>query len=198
MKKDDLTQVKHIGAARMKLLNDSGITTIKQLYEIPLDELAQIGTIGAHYAKLIKDAVTQAYGEQPKKVTSKTVTVKKKKIDKSTQDLRKRIKTLYKRIKKAREDLKPLDKKKYLELYIDFKKRSNSLKARLKVLEKIQEDLSKKVTKTIVRKTDALNSTLRDIGKKPKKKSYVKLSEEIESFSKLIKKKTSKGSGKRK
>ena len=68
MKKDDLTQVKNIGAARMKLLNDSGITTIEQLYEIPVDKLAQIGTIGAHYAKLIKDAVTESYGEKPKKL----------------------------------------------------------------------------------------------------------------------------------
>ncbi len=56
MKKDDLTQVKHIGVARMKLLNDVGITTIKQLHETPLEKLAQIGTIGEHYAKLIKDA----------------------------------------------------------------------------------------------------------------------------------------------
>lgn len=29
MKKEDLTQVKNIGPSRMKLLNESGITTIK-------------------------------------------------------------------------------------------------------------------------------------------------------------------------
>ena len=44
MKKDDLTQVKYIGAARMKLLNDSGITTIRQLSKTPLEELARIMT----------------------------------------------------------------------------------------------------------------------------------------------------------
>ena len=190
MKKDDLTQIKNIGAARMKLLNNSGITTIKQLYETPLDELAQIGTIGAHYAKLIKDAVTEFYGKQPKKVAPKTVSAKKKMIDKSTQDLSRKIKTLLKRLKKAREDLKPLDKKKYLELYIDFKKKSNRLKTRLSKLDQIRGDLSQKATKNLIEKADALNTALRNVGKKPKKKKYKKISQEIASLSQLIKKKT--------
>jgi predicted flap endonuclease-1-like 5' DNA nuclease len=42
MKKDDLTQVKNIGSARMKLLNSQGITTIQQLYEIPLENKVPI------------------------------------------------------------------------------------------------------------------------------------------------------------
>ena len=58
MKKDDLTLVRHIGAARMKLLNDSGVTTFKKLYEVPLEKLVQVEKIGEHYAKLIKAAVT--------------------------------------------------------------------------------------------------------------------------------------------
>ena len=56
MKKEDLTQVKHVGALRMKMLNSSGITTISQLHQIPLEKLAQVKTIGPHYAKLIKAA----------------------------------------------------------------------------------------------------------------------------------------------
>lgn len=197
MKKDDLTQVKHIGAARMKLLNDSGIATIQQLYETPLDKLSQIGNIGAHYAKLIKDAVTESHGGKPEKPAPKTATVKAKKIDESTQDLRKHIKILYKRLKKAKEDLKPLDKKKYLKFYIDFKKRSNRLKTRLGALEQIQGDLTKKARKIIIGKTDGLNSTLSNVGKKPKKKKYKKISQEIDSFSKLIKKKAPEASDKR-
>ncbi len=69
MKQDDLTQVKNIGPSRMKLLNDSGITTIKQLDETPLEKLAQIESIGFRYEKLIKDAVTEYYGKKPEKLT---------------------------------------------------------------------------------------------------------------------------------
>ena len=78
MEKDDLTQVKYVGAARMKLLNDFGITTIRQLNETPLEQLAQIGTIGEHYAKLIKEAVSESYGEKPKKKAPKIVSGKEK------------------------------------------------------------------------------------------------------------------------
>ena len=63
MKKEDLTQVKNIGPSRMKLLNESGITTIKQLDETPLEKLTQIESIGRHYAKLIKDSVAEYYGK---------------------------------------------------------------------------------------------------------------------------------------
>ena len=85
MKKEDLTQVKHVGALRMKMLNSSGITTMRQLHQIPLEKLAQVKTIGPHYAKLIKAAVAQSYGKKPgkKPVKSaakvpKTVSAKKK------------------------------------------------------------------------------------------------------------------------
>ena len=99
MKKDDLTQVKHIGAARMKLLNDSGITTIKQLNETPLEKLARIGTVGEHYAKLIKDAVSESYGERPEKTAPKTVAGKEKDTKEINQNLRKQIKVLKKQLK---------------------------------------------------------------------------------------------------
>jgi hypothetical protein len=188
MKKDDLTQVKHIGAARMKLLNDFGITTLKQLHATPLEKLAGIGTIGEHYAKLIKGAVSESYGERPEKTAPKTVSGKEKDPEEINRNLPKQIKVLRKQIKRANENLKPLGKKKYLELYIDFKKRSKTLKTRLNGLDQIRENLSKEVTENIIDKADALNATLKNIGGKPKKKIYKKLSQEIQFFSKMLKK----------
>ncbi|MDM8540445.1 helix-hairpin-helix domain-containing protein [Desulfococcaceae bacterium HSG9] len=63
MKQDDLTQISHIGASRMKRFNEHGISTIQQLYEIPLEELAKIQTIGAFYAQKIKDGVAEYYAK---------------------------------------------------------------------------------------------------------------------------------------
>ena len=186
MKKDDLTQVKNIGPARMKLLNDSGITTIKQLDETPLEKLAQIESIGGRYAKLIKVAVTEYYGKKPGKSAVTTASGQEKKVVDISGKLRKRIKVLNKRLKQAREDLKPLGKKKYLEAYIDFKKRSNALKSRLKNLDQIEGGLSQKVKKKIIKNVDALNLTLKKAGEKPKKKKYKKLAQEIKLFSKTL------------
>ena len=187
MKKDDLTLVKHIGAARMKLLNDFGITTIKQLHETPLEKLARIGTIGEHYAKLIKDDVSESYGESPEKAAPKTVSGKEKDTEEINRILPKQIKVLKKKLKQANENLKPLGKKKYLELYIDLKKRSKTLKTRLNGLDQIPGGLSKEVTKNIIDNADALSATLKNLGKKPKKKIYKKLSQEIQLFSKMLK-----------
>ena len=186
MKKDDLTQVKNIGPSRMKLLNDSGITTIRQLDETPLEKLAQIESISERYAKLIKDAVTEYYGKKPEKLTVATASGQEKKVVDISGKLRKRIKVLNKRLKQAREDLKPLGKKKYLEAYIDFKKRSNALKSRLKDLDQIEGGLSQKVKKKIIKNVDALNLTLKKAGEKPKKKKYKKLAQEIKLFSKML------------
>jgi len=187
MKKDDLTQVKHVGVARMKLLNDVGITTIKQLNETPLEKLAQIGTIGEHYAKLIKDAVSESYGEAPKTTAPETVSGKEKDTKEINRNLRKQIKVLRKQLKQANENLKPLGKKKYLGLYIDFKKRSKTLKTRLNGLDQIRGDLSEEVTKHIIDNADTLNATLKNVGGKPKKKKYEKVSQEIQLFSKILK-----------
>ena len=186
MKKDNLTQVKHIGAARMKVLNDSGITTLKKLSEIPLEKLARIETIGEYYAKLIKEAVTEVYEPSPDKISAKTEPTKTKKKAKSDQDLPKQIKILYKRLKQANEKLKPLGKKKYLELYVDLKKRSKKLRRHLNKLENLETNPPQKVRKKIIKKADALISTMKNVGKKPKKKIYTALSQEIQSFSKML------------
>ena len=186
MKTNDLTQVKHIGAARMKVLNDSGITTLKKLSEIPLEKLARIETIGEYYAKLIKEAVTEVYEPSPDKISAKTEPTKTKKKAKSDQDLPKQIKILNKRLKQANEKLKPLGKKKYLELYVDLKKRSKTLKRHLTKLENLETNPPQKVRKKIIKKADALISTIKNVGKKPKKKIYTALSQEIQSFSKML------------
>ena len=194
MKKDDLTQVKHIGALRMKMLYDSGIKTIKQLSETPLEKLAQVKSIGANYAKLIKAAVAESNAKKPQKPAPKaakapkTAPAQKKKTDDLSQNLRKQIKVLNRRLKQANEKLKPLDKKKYLELYIDFKKKSKTLKAHLNGLNIEATKLSKKATENIIKNADALSATLKNVGKKPKKKKYQKVTQEIQSFSKMIKK----------
>ena len=185
MKSDDLTQVKHIGPSRMKLLNDSGIHTFRQIYEMPLEKLARIKLIGKHYAGLIKDAVTEYYGANHEKGAAKTMP--EEKMEEVNRNLRKQLGVLKKRLKQANEDLKPLGKKKHLEVYINFKKRSQTLKTRINVLDQVIGDLSKKVKKKILKKTDVLNAMVKNIGKKPKKKKYMKLSEEIQSLSKQFK-----------
>jgi nucleotidyltransferase/DNA polymerase involved in DNA repair len=196
MTQDDLTQVKHIGPSRVKVLNASGITTIKQLFDAPLEKLAQIESIGERYAQLIKDAVVEYYGEQPEQPQAKPppvkekkleTTAKEKKIETIDQNLGKRIKMLNKRLKRANENLKPLDKKKFVGPYLQFKKRSNKLKTRLKELDQLQGALSKKLKDNIVKKADALNETLKNTGKKPKKKKYQALSKQIQSISKMLK-----------
>ncbi|MFC1858279.1 hypothetical protein ACFL9U_09675 [Thermodesulfobacteriota bacterium] len=186
MKQDDLTEIKHVGLTRMRLLNDLGITTIKQLREMPLEKLAETKSIGAHYAKLIKNSVNEYYKEEKKKLPAGTVSAKEKKINQIDRDLKKKIKRLNKNLNRVNEQLKPLWEKKYVQLYIEFKKRSTKLKSRLEALGKIQQDLPKKVKKNIIKKTDSLNLTLKRIDKKPKKKRYKKVTREVQSFSKII------------
>ena len=186
MKADNLTHVKHIGAARMKVLNDAGITTLKKLHEIPLEKLARIETIGEYYAKLIKEAVTEVYEPSPEKISAKTQPTKTKKKAKIDKDLPKQIKILNKRLKQANEKLKPLGKKKYLELYVDLKKRSKTLKRHLDQLDNLETNLPKKARKKIIKRADALIATMKNVGKKPKKKIYTALSQEIQSFSKML------------
>jgi hypothetical protein len=153
-----------------------------------LEKLTRVKTIGPNYAKLIKAAVAESYGKKPVKAAPKAASVGKTQTAALGPDLNKRITALKKRLKQANEKLKPLGKKKYLELYIDFKKRSKTLKAHLAGLNKNPGDLPKKTVKNIIKKADALTATLKNVGKKPKKKKYQKITQEIQSFSKMIKK----------
>lgn len=185
METNDLTQVKYIGAARMKVLNDSGITTIRKLYEIPLERLAQVETIGEHYAQLIKDAVAEVYVTSAEEIAAENGAAQEKNIEPVDEGIKKQVKILNKRLKQANEKLKPLGKNKYLELYLDFKKRSKTLKRHLT---KLEANPPEKARKKIIKKADALNAILTSVGKKPKKKKYQKITQEIQSFSKMLKK----------
>ena len=186
MNQDDLTCLKHIGIARMKLLNDSGITTIKQLHEIPIEKLAEAKSIGDYYAKRIKKSVAEYYRDKNKKVFGKTKSAKVARTDKINMDLQKKIKKLNRRLNRVNENLKPLWKKKYLELYIDFKKRYTKLKIRLSVLDTILEDLPKRDKKHIRKNAETLILNLKKVGKKPKKKKYKHTIQDIQSFSRSL------------
>ena len=150
MKQDDLTRIKHVGLSRMKLFNDLGITTTKQLLEIPLEKLAATKSIGDHYAKLIKNSVNDYYEGKKKNSLSETFSAREKITNRINRDLQKKVKRLNKNLQRVREQLKPLWGKKYLSLYIEFKKRSNKLKSRLEALGKIQQDIAKKDKQKII------------------------------------------------
>lgn len=186
MAKDDLTQVKNIGVSRMKLLNSAGITTIKQLHETSVEKLAEIKNIGLYYAKLIKNSAAECYAEKQKELPKDTKPKEDKQIKKTNLNLQKKLQTLKKTLSRVDENLKPLWKKKYLRLYISFKKRSNILLAVAGKIDQKVDDLPKKVNKKIIKDINSLNIFLKGIGKQPKKKKYQKIIKEIGSFSKMM------------
>jgi hypothetical protein len=184
MKQDDLTCLKHVGNFRMKLLYDSGITTIKQLYEIPFEKLAGVKSIGEYYARLIKISVADYYRGRNVILPVKPRSFNEKKD--INRELQKEIKRLRKILNRVNENFKPLWKKKYLVLYVDFKKRMTKLKARLRSIVPIIEELSDEEKKNIFKKLETLVLNLQNVGKKPKKKKYKKTILEIQSFSKFL------------
>ena len=186
MHQDDLTCLKHIGFARMKRLNDAGITTIEQLHEIPVEKLAEAKSIGEHYANLIKNSVADYYRDKDEEISGAMKSFKKKRSDKTSRSLHKTINRLRKRLNRVNENLKPLWKKKYLELYIDFKKRYTKLKVRLSILDEMREDLSKKDKKHIIKSAEMLILNLKMVGPKPKKKKYKRTIQNIQSFSRSL------------
>lgn len=188
METKDLKQVKYIGTSRLKSLNDLGISTIEQLHETPIDKLAQIPTIGRHYAKLIKAAASQAYTEKSEKTALESVHDEEKKTAETKEVSIKQLNVLIKRLKRLNADLIPPDKKKKLERFNDLKKRSDTLISRLFELDQRQGDLPKKIVKNIIKKADALNENLKNAGEKIKKKKNQKLALEIQTFSKMLKK----------
>lgn len=189
MKKDDLIKVKNIGNARKKLLADHGITTIRQLYEIPLEKLEQIKSLGKHYAKLIKDAVNDVYEpkeETPAEPAIEVSSCKNEKSDKIDENLNAELAKTTKYLKTAKEKLKPIQKKKHLKLFVDLKKRSNKLKSRILALSSIKPDLSEKQKKKIIKKAAALNTMLKNVGGEKKGKTMKVLSQEIQSLLNLL------------
>lgn len=187
MKQDDLTCLKHVGSSRMKLLNDSGITTITQLHEIPLERLAEVKSIGEYYARQIKNSVSDYYRGRNSNLSIMPLSSGEKKAGDINRDLKKKIKRLRKILNRVNENFKPLWKKKYLVLYIEFKKRLTKLRSRLIALGRIMEDLPDEDKENIIKKADALILNLKNVGKKPKKKKYKVTILEIQSFSKFLK-----------
>jgi hypothetical protein len=187
MKQDELTCLKYVGSSRMKLLNDSGIATIKQLHDIPLEKLSEVKTIGEYYARLIKISVSDYYRAKNSNLSKMPTSSGEKKTGDINRDLRKRIKRLRKILNRVNENLKPLWKKKYLILYVDFKKRLTKLRSRLITLGRIMEDLPDEDKKNIIKKADILILNLKNFGKRPKKKIYKRVNGEIQSFSIFLK-----------
>ena len=187
MKQDDLTCLKHVGSSRMKLLNDSGITTITQLHEISLERLAEVKSIGEYYARQIKNSVSNYYRGRNINLSIMPISSGDKKAGDINRDLKKKIKRLRKILNRVNENFKPLWKKKYLVLYVEFKKRLTKLRSRLIALGRIMEDLPDEDKENIIKKADALILTLKNVGKKPKKKKYKVTILEIQSFSKFLK-----------
>ncbi len=186
MNNDDLLQVKNIGKFRMKLLNSHGITTIQQLNEMPLEDLEQIKSVGRHYAKLIKDAVNEIFGQKEEPSAPAEKVQEEENAQKSDRNLDKIIKDLNIGLKKAKEKLKPLQKKKHVKLFLDVKKNTGRLKTRMQALSRRQKDLSDKQKKKILKKADALNMMLKKVGKDKKTKIMKGLLKEIQSFYKVL------------
>lgn len=191
MKIDDLTKVKNIGSARKKLLAIHGITTVQQLYDVPLDKLMQIKSLGEHYAKLIKTAVADLYEPKTEGLTEKVLNgsrIGKKKSDPLDRKLKTELAKTTKYLKRAREKFKPIKRKKHLKLFVEFKKRSNNLKARIQVMRQAQFEIPKKQKNKITKKIATLNTNLKNAGKHKKGKSMKLLSQEIASLLNLLEK----------
>lgn len=187
MEQDDLTCLKHIGSSRKKILNDFGITTIKQLHDIPFERLAQVKSIGDYYARMIKSSVSDYYSVKNNTASKISTPYGNLKTIEINQDLKKKLKRLRKILNRVNENFKPLWEKKYLILYVDFKKRLTKLGSRLITLVRMMEDIPDEDKTKIIEKTDALILTLKKAGKKPKKKNYKATILAIQSYSKYLK-----------
>lgn len=186
MKKDDLTRLKYIEVSRMKLLNSHGISTIKQLYEMPEEKLAGIKTIGAFNAKLIKKSAAEHVGQLEEKAPARIMSDKERKREELNANLAKKMHKLLNLLNRVDEKLRPLGKSKFVELYIDFKKNSTDLKSSIDGVVQKRESLPKKAKKKIIKRADNLHLNLKKTGKKPKKKTYKKITEEIQAFSRML------------
>ena len=165
-------------------------SSIQQLYEIPLEKLEQVKSLGRHYAKLIKESVNDVYEpkeEAPAEPAAEVSPGKDEKSGKIDGNLNAELAKTIKYLKSAREKLKPIQKKKHLKLFVDLKKHSNKLKNRILVLSQRQPDLSEKQKKRITKKTAALNTMLKNVGRNKKGKTMKKLSQEIQSLLKFTK-----------
>lgn len=185
-KSDDLSRLKHVGASRRKLLIDHGIATVQQLLDIPQEKLAEIRSIGNHYATLLKNSANEYSRAKQETLPDRIGSAWEGHIAEIDRDLQEICNKLNKRIDRLREDLKPLGKDKYLELYIEFKKISRKVTAHLEEIGQGQQHLPKKTKKNIIKKASNFAVFLKKAGKKPKKKKYKSINRKIQAFSKNL------------
>ena len=188
MKTVNLTRVKYIGASRMKSLKDLGITTLEQLHAMPVEKLAEISTIGRHYAKLIKDEVGEYFRQKPEGTAQESVPCEEIKAEEFKDTLIKKIEVLKKRLIRMDKYFKPPVKKKILDSYNEFRKRAKTLMNRIDGLDQIYDGLSEKVSKNLIKRADSLNSEFKKAGKKINNRKIQKLSREVQLLSKKLKK----------
>lgn len=84
------------------------------------------------------------------------------------------------------ESLKPLGKEKYLEEYIELKKRTAKLSSRMRETEGILAELTGKDRKKIVRKAAALAVFLRKKMGRPRRSRYREVTRKIRAYSRML------------
>lgn len=182
MEPEDLTRLKHVGISRNKLLHAHGITTVRQLHEMPEAALAAIKSIGDHYARLIK-ASAAGCREEDREPAQAGIPSSREREDGETgrefQEIMKKIRT---RLTRVQEALKPLGKRKYVPLYVDFRKQLKNLNAILDKTDRIQAKLSGKARKKIIKRTAGLAEFLKKAGRKPGKRNYRRVTRKMLSF----------------
>lgn len=184
----DLGHLKHVGASRRKLLRDHGITTIGQLHAAPEETLARIKTIGTHYAKLIKSSAAEHLREKPDQTPAPIQSGEGRDAGEINLEFQKKMKKLKTGLARVNEDFKPLGKQKYLELYVDMKKHSRKLKDHIREVSHVHNALSDRIREKIIKETAALTLVLKRAGKKPKRKKFRKITGEIQSLARTLRK----------
>ena len=182
MEQDDLARLKHVGVYRKKLLREHGVTTIRQLHEMPEENLAAIKSIGSHYARMIKNSAAEHYKESQDPLSAGIESSKERKNEETSREFQETMKRIRNSLTRAQEALRPLGKKKYIPFYIDFRKQRKKLKAVLDETDHLQGKLSRKAKKKIIKKTTGLAEFLKKAGRKPRKRNYKKTNREIRSF----------------
>ena len=182
MEQDDLARLKHVGVSRKKLLHEHGVITIRQLHEMPEENLAAIKSIGGYYARLIKNSAAEHCKEKQGPLSAGIESSKERKNEETSRVFQENMKRIRNRLTRVQEALRPLGKKKYIPFYIDFRKQLKNLKAVLDETDQIQGKLSRKTKKKIIKKTTGLAEFLKKAGRKPRKRNYKKINREILSF----------------
>ena len=174
MEQDDLARLKHVGVSRRKLLHEHGVTTIRQIHEMPEENLAAIKSIGGHYARLIKNSAAEHYKGSQDPLSAGIESSKERKNEETGREFQETMSRIRNRLTRVQEALRPLGKKKYIASYIDFRKQLKKLKAVLDETDQIQGKLSRKAKKKITKKTTGLAEFLKKAGRKPRKRNYNK------------------------